>query len=493
MSWRSFLQAAVCALAATASLWGQEARPQVAPHALGLRAHQAHSASVEAAPGSPESLRVTFDRAEWPSVSFPATRAKAWDWQSSGYLLLRLKNLEDEPLNLGIRIDDDPSADGTKHCRTAQVKLSPRESATVAVALAHTDPMALGMRGLPTLPGTRNVAANGAGSFDLGHIVAFQVFMHQPKTSQRIEVGSASLAPPVSFAGIVDPLGQFAGASWPGKVVSDSDLAQRHEAESRDLAAHPAPADRDRFGGWRDGPKQPARGFFRTVKHDGRWWLVDPDGALFFSMGIDVVSTHEATMVSGREAMFSALPGQGDPLARHFGEAREVHSGPVRSGKTFNFYAANLQRIHGPEYLERWKETTLKRLPSWGFNTIGNWSDHGLYRNGKVPYVATVSIGGKHARVGSGSDYWGKMHDPFDPKFAESVRASVRGVAARIKGDPWCLGTFVDNELSWGGFGDEGGRHGLALRRAQATGGKLAGQARDPRATARRSTATSPG
>ena len=77
--------------------------------------------------------------------------------------------------------------------------------------------------------------------------------------------------------------------------------------------------------------------------------------------------------------------------------------------------------------------------------------------------MATVSIFGNHARVGSGSDYWGKMHDPFDPKFAESVRNSLRGVVRQVKGDPWCLGYFVDNELSWGGFGDEGGRYGLGL------------------------------
>ena len=32
-----------------------------------------------------------------------------------------------------------------------------------------------------------------------------------------------------------------------------------------------------------------------------------------------------------------------------------------------------------------------------------------------------------------------------------------------MKRDPWCLGYFVDNELSWGGFGDEGGRYGLGL------------------------------
>ena len=77
--------------------------------------------------------------------------------------------------------------------------------------------------------------------------------------------------------------------------------------------------------------------------------------------------------------------------------------------------------------------------------------------------MATVTISGKHARVGSGSDYWGKMHDPFDPAFSASVRNSLGWVVPQVKRDPWCLGYFVDNELSWGGFGDEGGRYGLGL------------------------------
>jgi predicted HD phosphohydrolase len=77
--------------------------------------------------------------------------------------------------------------------------------------------------------------------------------------------------------------------------------------------------------------------------------------------------------------------------------------------------------------------------------------------------VATASVSGNHARLSSGSDYWGKMHDPFDSRFARSVRGGLRGVVPLVKGDPWCVGYFVDNELSWGGFGDEGGRYGLAL------------------------------
>ena len=106
--------------------------------------------------------------------------------------------------------------------------------------------------------------------------------------------------------------------------------------------------------------------------------------------------------------------------------------------------------------------------------------------------MATVTIHGNHARVGSGSDYWGKMHDPFDPRFAESVQNSLRGVVAQVKGDPWCLGYFVDNELSWGGFGDEGdatagpGCSRPCPRRARPPSERSSN-------SSRKSTATSPG
>ena len=377
--------------------------------------------------------------------------------------MLELNNPDRHAIGFGVRIDDDPAADGRIHCRTAQGEIKPGEAATFAVAIGKRDPMAHGMRGLPSFPGARTLTASGQGPFDLGHIVAFQVFLHQPAGPRTLEIRSARLAPPVSLEGIVDPLGQYAGASWPGKVQSESDLVRLHELEAADLKAHPEPPDRDRFGGWRDGPRQTATGFFRTAKVGGKWWLVDPDGALFLSLGIDVVTPNEATIITGRESMFTGLPRRDEPLGRHFGTVRQIHSGPIKDGSTFNFYAANLERTYGPDFLKPWRETTLGRLKSWGFNTIANWSDHRLYRNGKVPYVATVTVHGNHARVGSGSDYWGKMHDPFDPAFATSVERSLRDVVPLVKGDPWCLGTFVDNELSWGGFGDEGGRRGLAL------------------------------
>ena len=48
------------------------------------------------------------------------------------------------------------------------------------------------------------------------------------------------------------------------------------------------------------------------------------------------------------------------------------------------------------------------------------------------------------------ADWWGPMPDPFDPRFAEAADKMARNAAARFRGDPWLIGYFVDNELSWG-------------------------------------------
>ena len=261
-------------------------------------------------------------------LSAPAGRA--WDWSTRGFLVLELKNPEDRDLTLGIRVDDDPAADGRTHCRTAQAKLQAGEAATLAVALTGSDPMAHGMRGLPSYPGARSVTASGTGPFNLGHVVEFQLFLHQPTRPRGLEIRSARLEPGLSLAGIVDPMGQYARVDWPGKVQSESDLMHRHEIEAADLKAHPAPPDRDRFGGWLRGPRQRATGFFRPEKLDGKWWLVDPDGALFISLGIDVVAPERGDDRHGPRIDVHRLAPAGEPLARHFGTARR---NPLRTGQ----------------------------------------------------------------------------------------------------------------------------------------------------------------
>jgi hypothetical protein len=226
-------------------------------------------------------------------------------------------------------------------------------------------------------------------------------------------------------------------------------------------------ADRDEYGGWASGPKLEATGFFRAAKHGGKWWLVTPNGHLFFSLGLNAVDPDGATVIAGRERMFTGLPPEGDPLAAHYtapqGEAPLGLNIKLFSGRGFNFYTANLERKYGAQWQERWRDLTLARMRAWGFNTIGNWSNPALHAPHKVPYTAIIDIKGEVAELSSGDDYWRRMYDAFDPRFAEAVERSIADGTGPTREDPWCLGYFVDNELPWGNMRNSRGRYGLAL------------------------------
>ena len=83
------------------------------------------------------------------------------------------------------------------------------------------------------------------------------------------------------------------------------------------------------------------------------------------------------------------------------------------------------------------------QLHSWGINTLAAWSDEAMMRDGKTPYTLIAPISwpiykSDHERIPS----------PFHPAFAANVRKMLEKFAW-AKNDPFCLGVFVDNELSW--------------------------------------------
>lgn len=394
-----------------------------------------------------KALCVDFQRAAWPQVLFrPAT---PFDFRAAGELAVDITNPGAEAVTFRIRVDDDLRANGVLYGRTAAGTVAAGATQTFAFRLDGAGAMAWGMRGLPSHPGTVTMTENpSTWRLDLSHIVQFQIFLSSPPEEVRLIVDNIRLRPQVSLDGMADRFGQFSGAEWPGKLGSEEEFAERREAEAADREAHPAPADRDRFGGWVDGPRLGATGFFRTEKVEGKWWLVTPEGALFFSLGPTGVRTGDTTFTTGRESLFQWLPKEGDPLRRHASYVTGAVQGPLREGRAMNFYGANLERRYGPDYLAIWAETALARLPSWGFNTIANWSDERLFGRG-VPYVIPAGVSGMHSRIPTGNG--NTIHDPFDPRFTVNVGNSLRAQAERYRDDPFCLGWFVDNELSWGG------------------------------------------
>ena len=53
----------------------------------------------------------------------------------------------------------------------------------------------------------------------------------------------------------------------------------------------------------RSGPKLRATGFFRAEKVGGKWWLVDPEGHLFFSLGVTCVYLEDKVRAAQRNAV----------------------------------------------------------------------------------------------------------------------------------------------------------------------------------------------
>jgi hypothetical protein len=392
------------------------------------------------------------------------------DFRPFASMALDVANPSQQPLSFAMEVED---AGGAKTAAHTALPLAAGDSASFALTLNSPPPLQMGMRGEPSLPGFRLLAEDHH-PVDTAHIAVIRIHLYQPGinksgNARSMILDNIRLMPGLSYDKIVDAFGQSARDEWPGKLTRASQFQSRRSEEETELKLRPTLADRDEYGAWSSGPKLEATGFFRAAKYQGKWWLVAPNGRLFFSTGLDCVTAGEGgTIVEGRENMFQWLPSADDPLAAFYSTSSTTTPVGLRdikfySGKEFNFYAANLQRKYGDDWKQKWQQSALARLCAWGVNTIANWSDPAFYGNGRVAYTVTLGIRGGVGEVSSGSDYWGRMRDVFDPRFAQAVDDSVKAMAQARRDDPWCVGYFVDNELAWGNMRSDRGRYGLAL------------------------------
>lgn len=261
---------------------------------------------------------------------------------------------------------------------------------------------------------------------DLDKLNTLKLYTVKTNTNVRFQVdnvrGTGEYAPPTEdklksdFFPFVDKFGQYIHRQWPGKTTSQEDMDNQHKEELKDLAANQGPDHWNKYGGWKTGPSLKATGHFRTEKVDGKWWLVDPEGRLFWSQGITGVRMSQATKIWSRENYFAERPEYKD------------------------FRKANLKRKFGDDWNLQAGQFIHRRLRSWGINTFANWSDKEIYSMQKTPYV--VSMGSGVAK---------EMPEELDEtEFRKKVRKRINAKAVdSFKDDPWCLGVFVDNELRW--------------------------------------------
>jgi len=384
----------------------------------------------------------------------PKARPLADTWNLSEYVEVsaQLTNAGTEPVRLYLRVDN-PNANMWSNSNLQSVVLNPGQKRKLSTFVMlgpwrFDKPITLiGMRGAP----------GDKGGINASKVTQVCLFSENTKTPQRFEIesieaeGQFQMLKVDTFIPFIDQFGQFIHSDWPGKTHSLEELLRNRQTEEKQLAEKPGPDNWDKFGGYKAGPKLNANGFFRVEKYQGNWWLVDPDGYLFWSHGIDCVRMENSTPITDRENYFANLPDVNSPLCKFYGTGTwaphgyyEQHS-PYR---TYDFSRANLMRKYGDNWQQISGETTHKRLRCWGLNTIANWSNQAVYSLRKTPYVATISYDAK--KIEGSSGYWGKFYDVFDPSFRQLLSQRLEQEKGKSAGDPWCVGFFVDNELSWG-------------------------------------------
>lgn len=413
---------------------------------------------VEAKSADGTALRITTGHEQaWPGITLKAPGG-SWDLSPYARVTLQVRNRSGARITVNCRVDN-PGADGTRNCVTGSISLNPWQKDMLRVPLKRAVDSKLGgklfgMRGYPVEYGV-------PGTIDAKQITQLLVFVTKPKEDLVFEIDevvaggiytppTASVNDAIPFFPFIDTFGQYLHKNWPGKTRSLEDMAAKGEAEAKALKEEPGPKDWDQYGGWASGPQLKATGFFRVEKHQGKWWLVDPEGRLFFSHGIDCVRMVDLTPVEERKTWFQDFPGDQPEYAPFFSERYSLKGHYAgRTPQCFAFSAVNLSRKYGPDWKQRYAEVIHKRLRSWGLNTIANWSDAGVYLMRRTPYTDT--LGSRGAKMIEGSEgYWGKFPDVYDPSFAEGVRRGLEGKKGASANDPWCIGYFSDNEMSWG-------------------------------------------
>lgn len=157
------------------------------------------------------------------------------------------------------------------------------------------------------------------------------------------------------------------------------------------------------YGGWSD-RRTSKTGFFHAAKLDGRWWVIDPEGCVFLSIGINSVVPPASQRVHSQDS--------GDLL---------------------------------------WGEETFQKMRAHGLSTLGCWSAAGIATkvSRPMPYCLRWNFMAEYRRqrrVRHPVTDTSPVIFPFDPEFAECCDRLARSMET-TKRDPWLFGHFSDNEL----------------------------------------------
>ena len=392
-------------------------------------------------------LTLKISDPEWSGgVAINPPQGEKFDFSMGRYLACDVKNLsEDSQMRLTMHISSgtgDSKSDShvelpRRECKGG-IGLNPGEERTLRIYLPHANLFKApgdgkNMRVLDTEK-INSIEFKIEWPFETPKEYLVDCEISNFRLEGEPEYGK-KIADSENYFPFIDRYGQYAHSEWPEKIRSDEDLVENRKREQEKLDKTPAIASWNKYGGWAKGPKLEATGNFRVEKYEDKWYFVDPEGCLFWSLGIDVMQ---------------AYTDPSDRLSHPHWYAADI---PQEDSLPFPYW--NLQKKYEkPDPKKDFYETLARRMEAWGINTIGNWSNSELMALGQRPY--TVNLGELIKGFPRFENQKVKFYDVFDPKFEERMgnvlaeRAAQDSFILASINDPMCIGYFIDNELNFG-------------------------------------------
>lgn len=252
---------------------------------------------------------------------------------------------------------------------------------------------------------------------------------------------------PVGNKVMVDEIGQWKAVDFKDKFTDADAMTQYLKSEASKAVPERESDSLSHFGGIK-AKKYDATGYFRTQFDDERWFLVDPQGYAFYSIGIDIIGAGIGGNVDGIKQLHEWLPNEDDPVytkawiqADYIQDIRSETG--LSSSNLFDFGTANLIKTFGKDWHQKWSDITARRLIEWNVNTVGNWSDMDFARSSKTPYVMPMEkFPVTTKRI------FRDFPDVYSEEYAKKAAIFAQQLAT-YKDDPYLIGYFMNNEPGW--------------------------------------------
>lgn len=230
---------------------------------------------------------------------------------------------------------------------------------------------------------------------------------------------------------MIDQFGQYIYEDWNTKLLSNETLIANGIEDIKSFTKGSFSDQFSKYGGFKDKIRFKPTGYFRTLKHNDKWWLVDPKGYLFWSYGITGAGVGNFTSHKNRMFFY-------DNITSIKSQYKNVNT--IVKKHALNYYYLNLERKYGEDWAAIHDRVTEGRLKSWGVNTKGAWSK--VNTETKHPYTLII-----HPRT----EWIGKLDklpDPFSKVFLEDLNKKLQRISEYNK-SPYLLGVFINNEIHW--------------------------------------------